>query len=601
MAFIYHIITPDGIYVGQDSSDFHDIDWLRNTIQDKVVQPNRVWQHLHNAYVKNNSADNAAESIKKRGMDAIKQILIFDEADNYGIPEECFNAFKQEWITTGRRAGGTKNPSQLWSDNIKIRKEEEQARRNALETLENKDTVHIQKRLGNRKRFETAVKKIRERTLSPEEKLDIAEILHIYNQHGKRILNRSMGGQSSGWVYIGANNISISNRNKILNRNLTPSAAYSILSTIDQEQAAHITALQKMLNQSIQQYFTEEGFWKKAYTAILKRNLIPLFLNGKSSYQAKTKQIKTIVLKVIENFENDFIDSLCADFYYYINNRKLSNAKKDIKDAMRKSVKCVVNLDGIAQWFTSVLYNHLHSTVERVLKGKHAEYAKDKNLRGQLNEQIKSIIPLEDIIKTDKGRPKIFQLNIGKGIDVNTVNQVFYNSTPTPHNAWAMSLFGGKDITDQVQDYAIIVFTHLYKTTTEPQQYGGYLTGYNNYALIHYNHPQTLKDILHARYIEGGMSPKAPFLNEYWTESYNILVKMAQFKLGKEIVFLKEETQKSKEDTTYVISNYMVSIPADMAEETIPFSQAYICMHMPTEEWNKIKNAQSFPIELKHY
>lgn len=607
MAYIYHIETANGLYIGQASGSFSDINWQSNTVQDSILRNHRLWAHFYNAYVSNNQSDSAAVAIQKHGLKKIKRISVFDESINYGLPESVFDNFKREWLTIKKDTWKATDKAPSLAD---LRKAEEEARKNIFYFLEKTDPTHTQKKLGSSARYAKAVGNIRERTLSPQEKLDIAEILHIYNYHGFRLLNKSMGGQAAGWMYIGSNSVVVSNRNKILSRNMSPSVAYNTITTTGQFQAEKITALQKILNQSIQRYFTEENFWKEAYEIILERNIVDIFYNAvtSDSYKDHTAKIKRIVESVIDTFQDSFINDICGEYYYYIHKRKLTNQKKEIKDKMKTNIKTVIDLDGIAQWFSTTIYRQMKKTVDAALKQvgtTREKYTRNSEIGDQVEAQIRKSFKVSNFTKQKNNKPKIFQLNIGKGLDFKEVENIFYpNDKYNNSSRFEANIPVGNVITNQTKDYAIMLFYHWYKKIKKIDKTTGQLIWWGNYLTTRLDVHTTLKQQIHRLYIRGGMNKNASCLTSNWDETYNAFIKIAEAKAGKTITLLEEIPQQPEDvkGKTYVRSNYVVSIDSNnKIAKAHNAKEAYIHFSLPNGVWSKIKNVQTYPLDIKDY
>ena len=84
-------------------------------------------------------------------------------------------------------------------------------------------------------------------------------------------------------------------------------------------------------------------------------------------------------------------------------------------------------------------------------------YTKNSIVGNQVEQELRKKFPKTKLMNQKNGKLRTFELNIGKGLNINQVESIFYNTTNfTPLQNTISG--NGKNITNQSKDYAIMLF-----------------------------------------------------------------------------------------------------------------------------------------------
>ena len=89
------------------------------------------------------------------------------------------------------------------------------------------------------------------------------------------------------------------------------------------------------------------------------------------------------------------------------------------------------------------------------------KYTRNSDIGNQVEAQIRKSFKVSNFTKQKNNKQKIFQLNIGKGLDFKEVENIFYpNDKYNNSSRFEVNIPLGNVITDQTKDYAIMLFYH---------------------------------------------------------------------------------------------------------------------------------------------
>lgn len=628
MAYIYHIITPKGIYVGQASGNYHAPDWKRNdSLKGNGIGDSRLWGHFNNAYARLPNGDKGKNDYKaeKRLATILSQysmseidIRIFTEAENYGLDDIVFEEFAAAWFPSGktvlnRGAERDKEGNIVRDENNKIvykkgQFEELEKTFNKIQTFNDKTKLQ---------HFITG-KKVRKRTLLQEEKLDIAEIVHIYYflTKGATLLNEEMGGQMTGWHYIRNSGLPTTEYRNVY-RKMTPQQAKQIFDSFRGETSGALTQIKKAIQEASKRVFQNQNLWHSILdVAVSNEFIVQSIINGEARSAVVSKLTK-LVDKHLTNAKEIFTNEMNHSLNTIFSDLDIQTTTDDWFNNKQTNI---IEWNSYLDWFTGYVYNKISTTisnlyeteVKKTLGSLHAQTLYLSSTQKQeIRKQITSALQGNRLSQW-KNQSNNWQITIleGTGVNINHLNKVFKKRKHA--KTWQNhipSLEKNRINEDVKRSYSAILFYYFYtnRASTKISYVGGLTPQYigldqQPYLKRNYgnNNKNTLSTQLKWQYIQGGMRSSAALLKD-WTFNFNILIKLAIIREGKEscpILTPVTNLRTWEKNSVPVTSNYIVNI--EYRKKRV---DAKVLFSMPYSVWGTISNYQKEPSisDLRYY
>ena len=599
--YIYHIITPEGIYVGQASGHYSDPNWTTDTIQGGGLKNCRLWDHFYYAYTKNgmpskNSKDSKSSgaserSIKKYQMSDIK-VRVFPESDSYGLDEKVYKAFANIWLPNGKRVSHNAELASIKALNLK----EEDALLNIG--------------MGNTDAYKDFKDQARNRTIDPLERLDMAEILHIYYllKHNIPLLNEDMGGQTTGWRFIGAGE-SIISSDKVLYREMRPTKALNIFEQVSDSNAKIVGEIQHSITKAAQDIFTKEKFWQPIINHIFTNRYYELLRAG---LKGKTDGIDLIIKEmnvICKNIKNDFQKKVRLYIKHSLKAIDDTQVWNIIKNNLFTKQLPVINWQEVAEWFSGYIYNIMYPAIE-------AEWNKFHERNPHV--KVEKVDGIKGNLISTKGKwiaqTRKIDLKVGTGLDLGNLNSLLKIKTVNDDWKESMSRLNINNLEkytksqDVMKNYAIILFYYFYSNRNKQQAIftTNSVVPYGNDYLGRLWYRGSIKQQIRHLYHEGGMSDNVDFLRQ-WDTSYNIMVKFASKRKNKQTTILTklpESIVEPEDGKIAIVQNYIVSVQGyknefnrdlDKEEKKELPKQLYPYYYITKSVWGKIESQQNEP------
>ena len=631
MSYIYHIITPKGIYIGQASGNYHAPNWERNdSLKGNGIGNSRLWGHFNNAYARlpNGDKDKGKNDYKaeKRLATILSQysmseidIRIFTEAENYGLGSEntVFNEFAAAWFPSGKtvlnRGAERDKEGNIIRENNKIvyKKGQFTGLEETFKKIQTfKDKAKLQDFINSTK--------IRKRTLLPEEKLDIAEIVHIYYflTKGATLLNEEMGGQMTGWHYIRNSSLPTTEYRNVY-RKMTPQQAKQIFDYFRGETSSTLTQIKKAIQEASKRVFQNQNLWHSILdVAVSDESIVKSIIDGEARSVVVSKLTK-LVDKHLTNAKEIFTNEM---------NRSLNtifsdlNIKTTTNDWFNNKATNIIEWDSYLDWFTGYVYNKISTTVVNLYESetkKTFDSLHKQTLYLSSAEKQKIITLIMSTLqgsrlKEWKNKSNNWQITIleGTGVNVNHLNKVFNKRKHSKTWQKHIPSLEKNQVSDEVKrSYTAILFYYFYKTCakTEISYIGGLVpqrVGLDQQPYLKRNYGKNNKNTLSMQlkwqYIQGGMRNSAALLKD-WTFNFNILIKLAIIREGKEpcpILTPVTNLPSWEKNSVPVTSNYIVNI--EYRKKRV---DAKVLFSMPYSVWGKISSYQKEPSlsDLRYY
>lgn len=605
MAYIYHIITPKGTYIGQASGQYINPDWPSQKLMGNLNKC-RLWWHFTNAYVKGNKSD-SLEDADTRAEKEVANILrcyspsqidirIYEDKSDYGIPKEVFKLFTKSWLPNGVRV------SKIQLDEVI----------SLIEKMNNKTFP------SQRSQSDFINKKFKNRELSWVEKMDIAEILHIYyfTKKGIKLLNTQMGGQVTGWFPIKETALGVDTTEKVLYREMKPSQAQHVLDNYMQAGHQLTKKITTILNTNAQNIFTNKDFWGPTIDYILEDPMSTVFqmIVDKKERSLIVRELSKLVEKQVEPLKQNFIN--------VVNNEILKLFQEEgtplainIKDVFNDKEFGFVNWDEILDWLTGYIYNTvqkaikdtLKTTIDGIYKNYHLKNSQmtSKELKQslkQVSKQLQTNFNWANTSKITKWKNKDYfekgAFKVGTMIRLDKFNKLLNLSSTKAHWQKIFKIDSVKTVDkNYLKAYSMILFYHFYKqakkTVNEiPVGLVGFIDGSKpviRFAKFNYgkNYEKFLNRKILAEYRKGGMKKSAD-LRTNWHIAFTEMVHLAELKDGRQMSFYQDvENWSNREhnaNSVRVIGNYVC--------ENAPVKDGgitYIAYDFPSKIWGTIQ------------
>lgn len=534
MAYIYHIINnkTHQRYIGQ--SNANSADGFK-----------RVWDHFDNAYSDTTYSKEDSDVLQMLRYGGLKDftINIYDEDDNYGIPEIVFDNFLNTFYPAGKRFSAQKN---LITDQM------------ITTTTSSGKQIQVNQRLV---------------------KLDMAEILHNINAYDKGLnpLGSEMGGAFTSWTIT---------NNDIwgLQRGMGISEAHRVFLQL----SAKALQVQNALNNAIANYLTNGN--KKAWQNFLFNIAEEVILNPKleQSYKRRYAKFKSMALNffnetIINGLKRAIKKELTIWPELQIHFLNMDTIASNIADHLAKTLSW--RLSTIKQWVEDSLDDkplRIKMTQNTdwsfpaylIISGTNiqADWWKFEFIGGKwIPEDLKRIQAL-----------KYFQRAVKLAKDPN-----FYNSVtallPKPHKSQKYEDNYSRALTLIFQNYTKKKWAPSDMITTDSADniYGiGYPIVPSNDTLLHKTR----------QYYKDDWEIRADFLGEYWNEFFFIMY--SQIQSGSRFIHVNGNFIDSgfPDDVYY---NPDIRIPANFNSNI----QVYVAQHFAQGDPNIKYDLQT----LKYY
>lgn len=624
MAYIYHIITPDGTYVGQASGEYIKPQWPSMLLRGNLNEC-RLWWHFNNAYVMGSKKNWSKDEEDKRAEKEVATVLrkyspgqvkvrVFHDINHYGIDEKAFKIFEKFWLPNGARVSQTSLNDVL----------------SLINDINNKSFSSAQ----SKKNFIN--KKIKQRTLSDAEELDIAEIFHIYYLTKKNIklLNTQMGGQTTGWFPISETKLGIDTSEKVLYREMSPKNACKTLDNYMHSTHDIVKQITNILNTTTEQVFTNQSFWGPVIDYIIddpKMTLFQSIIDGKDR-STTVRELSKLVDGKIEPIKQQFVSIVNSQIVNILGPSNSNIVKLNIKDFFDDKNFGIINWDEILDWLTGYIYNILQDVITKTIVNIQSNLLKEykrniktlgkkdakKQYRVNLKEitsQVQSQFKLAQSGNISKWKQKDFYRNgvfkVGTMINLEKLNKVLskksYRETWQEHLNIDLNL----GLIDQnlLKQYSMILFYDFYTNAVESaQNFSIEFVGYSGdrkkgdfvqYAKLDYggNPEQFLNRKILRQYKKGGMQ-KSALIRQHWHQAFTSMFYLAEQKYsGETHIFIEDVEKKSKpeegKDTQRVIHGYVYT--------TVP-NPVYIVHDFPKNVWRMIRQSKVQSVnDLRYY
>lgn len=629
MAYIYHIITPDGTYVGQASGEYIKPQWPSMSLRGNLNEC-RLWWHFNNAYVmgskKNWSEDEEDKRAEKEVAVALRkyspgqiQVRVFHDTNHYGIDEEAFKRFKKFWLPNGVRVSKVHLDSVLsLIDKINNK---------SFSSAQSKKDF-INKEIKNRKSD-------KEEELDIEE-LDIAEIFHIYYLTKKNIklLNTQMGGQTTGWFPISETKLGIDTSEKVLYREMSPKNACKTLDNYMHSTHEMVKQITNILSTTTKQVFTNKNFWEPVIDYIIddpKMTIFQSIIDGKDR-STTVRELSKLVDEKVEPIKQQFVNIVNSEIANILGSSNSNIAKLNIQDFFDDKNFGIINWDEILDWLTGYIYNILQDAITKTIVNIQSNLLKEykrniktlgkkdakKQYRVNLKEiasQVQSQFKLAQSGNISKWKHKDFYRNgvfkVGTMINLDKLNKVLGKKSYRKKWQDALNIDLNLGLIDQnlLKQYSMILFYDFYTNAVESvQNLSIELIGYSGdrkkgdfvqYAKLDYggNPEQFLNRKILRQYKKGGMQ-KSAFIRQHWHQAFTSMFYLAEQKRsGETHIFIEDVEKKSKpeegKDTQRVIHGYVYT--------TVP-NPIYIVHDFPKNVWRMMRQSKVQSVnDLRYY
>lgn len=622
MAYIYHIVTPKGTYVGQASGDYHAPSWSDNDfLKGSGIGDSRLWGHFNNAYAKlpNEGKGKKDSKAEKRLAAVLSQyslseidIRIFTKEENYGLPEEVFKEFANAWFPSGKT--------------VLNRGAQRDAKGEIVRDPETDKPIYVK---GNFKELEETFEKIksfkdksklqsfinrnkvRKRELKDEERLDIAEIVHIYYflTKGESLLNEEMGGQMTGWYYIRTSSLPTTEFRNVY-RNMTPKQAKQVFDYFRAETGSALIQIKNAIRETSKHIFQVKNLWHSILeVALTDQSIVQSIINGDARSVVITKLTKltdSSLANVKEIFTAEMNKALNIIF-------SEANIQTTTNDWFKNKQTNIIEWDAYLDWFTGYVYNKISTSItnlymsetKKALEKLHGQTLYlPTAIKNKVTQDVMSALQTSSLNSWKKQSDK-WDINIleGTGVNIQHLNKVFKKRK---HKAtWQTNiptLENQNVVSEEVKrSYSAILFYYFYtnRANTSVSYIGGLTPQYvgldnQPYLKRDYqkNNKNTLSTQLKWQYIQGGMRNSSALLKD-WTFNFNILIKLAIIREGKKpcpILTPVTNLRTWDKNSVPVTSNYVVDI--EYRKKQV---EAKVLFSMPTSVWGKIASYQKEP------
>lgn len=601
MAYIYHIVTPKGTYVGQAKGDYVEPKWPEMSLRGNLNNC-RLWWHFNNAYVqgtqenwdKYSENDTRAEkevaSVLRCYSPGQIKVRVFLDSEDYGISKEAYKLFIKSWLPNATRVA-QKNTEETadpkWQKLLKL-----------LDKIKHMDFSTMNE---SKKRFINSVKN---RKLSDAEKLDLAEIMHIYFLQAKakeKLLNTQMGGQMTGWYPIMETKLGIDTSEKVLYREMTPDHARRTMDNYLQSTHEVVKTITNSLNETTKKVFSNQNFWSPVIDYIIDDPNATLFqhiVNG-DSRSVTVKELSKLVDKKITPIKQEFVNIVNNQIASILQDNQI-NMELNIADFFNDKNFGIINWDEILDWLTGYVYNIVQDAVEnsidhvqtQILKDYKNELKPKKNLyKSATNEnekkkweqeiqqvknkkktrykeiarEVQSYFKTSQSSNLNKWKHMDFYRNgvfkVGTMIDLNKLNKLLQKSSK--RTKWQDSLKITLSFIDDnyLKSYSMILFYDFYTNAVKSMQdfpidivgkSGERKNGdFVQYAKIdHGGHDpeKFLNRKVLMQYRKGGMKDTAA-IRQHWHQAFTSMFYLAEQKrVGKSHNFIVDSENISNKD-----------------------------------------------------
>lgn len=643
MAYIYHIVTPKGTYVGQAKGKYFEPQWPSMSLRGNLTKC-RLWWHFNNAYVKGSQANwNEDDETDTRAEHEVANVLrcyspgqvqvrVFLDSEDYGIKEDVYKFFIKTWLPNATRVAKEDEADLNWK---KLKD---------MLTKIKKDNFSSD---DSRKRYVNDT--VKKRELSKAEKLDLAEIIHIYYlvKDGQKLLNTQMGGQMTGWFPIMETKLKINTKEKVLYREMTPQHACKTMDIYLQSTHEIVKQITDSLNNTTKQVFSNQNFWIPVIDYIIddpKATLFQHIIDG-SERSVVVRDLSKLVDDKIQPIKQEFVKIVNEQVSNILQSNNIENI--DIADFFDDKKFGVINWDEILDWLTGYVYNIVQKQVDNaiqnvkldILKQYKDELKRVKNLyksdKDKLEAEIKRVKSernannkdvarkVQEHFKTSQSsnlnkwknmnfyRNGVFQ--VGTMINLSKLNHVLKKSSK--RKTWQDVLKEkGINLSSHIIDsrclkaYSMILFYDFYTNAVQSIQNfkvdiisfsGDRKKGdFVQYAKLNYGHdPESyLNRKILKQYRNGGMKDTA-WIRKYWHQAFTSMFYLAEQKrISDSHVFIQDTENKSKRTDTTNAVRVIHATPY----LTTP-NPVYIVHDFPKNVWAAMQKSQIHSIDSLQY